>query len=111
MLQSNYFVQVGTDGDIPIVIDLQNVISGETRQIKIPASEVVKPLSSAKDFGFNFKGKSLRVVTIPVRHHLWNSFFCKMHNPYSEHASGKVYFSRNNAANINAWHQYVDTLQ
>ena len=81
-------MQVGTDGDIQIVI--QNVINGETRQIKIPASEVVKPLSSEKDFGLNFKGKSLRVVTIPVRHHLWNSFFCKMHNPYSEHASGKV---------------------
>lgn len=81
MLQSNYFVQVGTDGDIPIVIDLQNVISGETRQIKIPASEVVKPLSSAKDFGLDFKGKSLRVVTIPVRHHLWNSFFCKNAQP------------------------------
>ena len=61
-------MQVGTDRDIQIVI--QNVINGETRQIKILASEVVKPLSSAKDFGLNFKGKSLRVVTIPVRHRL-----------------------------------------
>ena len=88
MSQGKYFVQVGTDGDIQIVI--QNMINCETRQIKIPASEVVKPLSSAKDFGLDFKGKSLRVVTIPVRHHLWKSFFCKMYNLCSEHASGKT---------------------
>ena len=88
MSQNNYFVQIGTDGDIQIVI--QNVINGEIRQIKIPASEVVKPLSSAKDFGLDFKGKSLRAVTIPVRHHLWKSFFYKMYNLCSEHASEKI---------------------